>query len=213
MVKNTITYAVSHCCILCALTICLLGCAGHQPAPKHPDDICEIFLGNRQWYNSANDSFRRWGISIPVMMAIMYQESKFEADAKPPRTACLFILPGPRPSSAYGYSQALDETWKWYKQASGNAGADRDNFGDSIDFIGWYCDQSHIRCGISRDDAYNLYLAYHQGHGGFRRKAYQHKAWLRRIADTVRHRAGIYGRQLSLCESKFKRSRSCLWPF
>ena len=44
-------------------------------------------------------------------------------------------------------------------------GADRDDFNDAIDFIGWYNDQSSRRSKISKSDAYNLYLAYHEGQG------------------------------------------------
>jgi len=51
-------------------------------------------------------------------MAIIRQESSFQADAQPPRSRILWIIPGPRPSSAYGYSQALDGTWDWYRQAT-----------------------------------------------------------------------------------------------
>ena len=110
------------------------GCAGSELAPEDTDNLCEIFFKNKQWYLDADRASRKWGIPIPVLMAIMYQESKFEADARPPRTTCLFIFPGRRPSSAYGYSQAVDSTWEKYIQETENWGADRDDFGDSIDF-------------------------------------------------------------------------------
>jgi hypothetical protein len=148
------------------------------------------------------------------MMAIMHQESKYEAKAKPPRTTCLYIFPGPRPSSAFGYSQALDSTWENYKRSTGNRGADRDDFGDSIDFIGWYCNVSHKQCGIAKDDAYSMYLAYHEGQGGFNRKTYRKKTWLKQVASKVNSRAKTYQKQLARCESEFQRRRGCcLWPF
>jgi hypothetical protein len=147
-------------------------------------------------------------------MAVMHQESKFDAEAKPPRTTCLCIFPGPRPSSAYGYAQALDETWDKYKQETGNWGADRDNFADSIDFIGWYCNLSRKLCGISPNDAYSLYLAYHEGHNGFKRKTYKRKKWLQQVAGKVQRRAKTYTRQLASCKSEFQKGRGCcLWPF
>jgi hypothetical protein len=192
----------------------LCGCVCTPDAPQSPGDICDIFRENRDWYTRAYASYKRWGIPIPVMMAIMHQESKFEAKAKPPRTTCLCILPGPRPSSAYGYSQALDSTWEKYKQATGNRGADRDDFGDAIDFIGWYCYRSHIECGIAKNDAYSMYLAYHEGQGGFLRKTYRKKGWVRRVASQVRSRAEAYREQLAACEREFQKRRGCcLWPF
>ena len=200
--------------VLCIVTIHLCGCVGAQHAPRYPDNICEIFRENRAWYRSAHASYRRWGIPIPVTMAIMHQESKFEAKTKPPRTTCLCIFPGPRPSTAYGYSQALDETWDKYKRSAGNRGADRDDFSDAVDFIGWYCNISHTKCSIAKDDAYNLYLAYHEGHGGFSRKTYRKKAWLRRVAGKVGSKARIYEKQLASCQREFqKRGCCCLWPF
>lgn len=200
--------------VLCILTIHLSGCLGTQHAPRYPDNICEIFRENRAWYRSAHASYRRWGIPIPVTMAIMHQESKFEAKTKPPRTTCLCIFPGPRLSTAYGYSQALDETWDKYKRSAGNRGADRDDFSDAVDFIGWYCNISHTKCSIAKHDAYNLYLAYHEGHGGFHRKTYRKKAWLRQVAAKVGSRARIYEKQLASCQREFqKRGCCCLWPF
>ncbi len=200
--------------VLCIVTIYLPGCIGAQHVHRYQDNICEIFREKRAWYSSAHASYRRWGIPIPVMMAIIHQESRFEAKAKPPRTTCLCIFPGPRPSTAYGYSQALDETWEKYKRFTGNRGADRDDFGDAIDFIGWYCNMSHTRCRIARNDAYNLYIAYHEGQGGFLRKTYQKKGWLRRVAGKVGSRARMYEKQLASCEREFqKRGCCCLWPF
>jgi hypothetical protein len=200
--------------MLCIVTIHLPGCLGAQHVNRYQDNICEIFREKRSWYRSAHASYRRWGIPIPVMMAIVHQESRFDAKAKPPRTTCLCIFPGPRPSTAYGYSQALDETWEKYKQFTGNRGADRDDFGDSVDFIGWYCSVSHTRCGIARNDAYNLYIAYHEGHGGFLRKTYQKKEGLRRVASKVGSRTRMYEKQLASCEREFQeRGGCCLWPF
>lgn len=194
--------------------VCIGGCAGRNLAPNDPDNICTIFFENSYWYQSAEKAFAKWRIPIPVLMAIMHQESRYQADARPPRTTCLFIFPGPRPSSAYGYSQALDGTWKKYKQETGNWGADRDDFGDAIDFIGWYCLQSHKKCKIAVNDAYHMYLAYHEGQGGFSRKTYRTKKYLKKIARRVQQKAKRYSSRLRSCEKKLKeRGRCCLWPF
>ena len=164
------------------------------------NDICSIFEEKNGWYDDALDAQKEWGSPIPVMMAIMHQESRFRAKAKPPRKKIFGFIPGPRPSDAYGYSQALSGTWKEYKRSAGRYGADRDDFGDAIDFIGWYNYQSYKRSGIRRDDAYRLYLAYHEGHGGYNRGTYRKKSWLTDVARKVDNRAGSYGRRLQTCE-------------
>ena len=198
-------------CLLLGL-VGIYGCAGNHP-PENVDNICEIFRENPEWYDDALDSYNRWKIPIPVMMAILHQESRYVGDARPPRGTCLWIFPGPRPSSAYGYAQAKDETWEEYQDSVGSSFADRDDFGDAIDFVGWYCHFSSLKCGISKDDAYNLYLAYHEGRGGFNRKTYKAKPWLLKVAAKVRKRAGTYKSQLASCEKEFKSSGCCLWPF
>jgi len=203
---------ISVLSVLSLLILFFSGCAA-TPLPRHIDSACDIFMENGKWYKSARKSYEKWGIPIYIQMALLHQESKFEADARPPRTSCLWVFPGPRPSSAYGYAQAMDGTWKEYRRSTGKGGADRDNFADAVDFIGWYCDLSHKRCGISKLDAYHLYLAYHEGHGGFSRKTYMKKDWLLQVARKVEARAHRYEGQLSSCEGEFKRSGSCLWPF
>lgn len=201
--------------VLFVLSLILLlfsGCAT-PPPPRHIDDICDIFRENEKWYKSTRESYKKWGIPVYIQMALLHQESKFEADAQPPRTSCLWIFPGPRPSSAYGYAQAKDETWKEYRKSTGRGGADRDDFADAVDFVGWYCNLSHKRSGISKLDAYHLYLAYHEGHGGFSRKTYMKKDWLLQVARKVEARAHGYERQLASCEGEFRRRGFCLWPF
>jgi hypothetical protein len=113
----------------------------------------------------------KWKV-ISRKYVIIYHESGFDRKAQPPRKRFLWIFPGSRPSTAYGYSQALDTTWDFYRQDSGNHGADRDDFGDAIDFVGWYNYKSRKYCGIKPNDAYHLYLAYHEGHGGFNRRTF-----------------------------------------
>lgn len=172
--------------------------------PSQADNLCAIFREKDGWYKDAAKAKEAWGSPIPVMMAIMHQESRFVAKARPPRKKILGFIPGPRPSDAYGYSQAKKSTWKEYKRSSGNYGADRDDFGDAIDFIGWYNDQSKRRSGIAKTDAYRLYLAYHEGHGGFNRGSYRRKGWLQDVARKVQRRSGSYGGQLKSCEEELQ---------
>jgi hypothetical protein len=193
----------------------MCGCATTPNTPEQVDNICEIFRENKEWYRDAHTSYKRWGVSIPIIMAIVHQESRFTADAKPPRRTCLWIFPGPRLSSAYGYAQAGKEAWGQYQESTGNTGADRDDFRDAIDFVGWYCHMSHRKCGISKGDAYHLYLAYHEGHGGFNRKTYTNKKWLIAVARKVSGKANVYKSQLASCERELKKKPSCcfFWPF
>lgn len=189
---------------LFALTLATLlaGCSTSQPA--NIGNICAIFEEKDDWYEEAADAREEWGSPIPVMMAIMHQESRFHAKAKPPRKKILGFIPGFRPSNAYGYSQALDSTWDAYQRSAGRYGADRDDFGDAIDFIGWYNYQSHRSSGISRSNTYALYLAYHEGQGGYNRGTYRNKGWLIKVARKVERRANDYQSQLTGCEEKLK---------
>lgn len=179
--------------------------------PSNTDNICDIFDEKDDWYDDARKASEKWGTSIPVMMAIMHQESRFRSKARPPRTKILWVFPGPRPSSAYGYSQAKTSTWDWYKDKAGAWGADRDDFDDAIDFIGWYNSVSYKKNGIKRNDTYHLYLAYHEGHGGFNRRTYKKKKWLTDVAHKVSARAKRYDAQLKRCEKRLQSSG--WWPF
>jgi hypothetical protein len=185
--------------LLFLLVLALLAGCTTSP-PRNLNDVCDIFREKDGWYDDASDARDEWGTPIPVMMAMMHQESRFQAKARPPRKKILGFIPGPRPSSAYGYSQAKKSTWKEYKSSAGNYGADRDDFADAIDFIGWYNYKSHKRSGISRQDPYRLYLAYHEGHGGYNRRTYNSKPWLKDVARKVERRANTYQQQLTGCE-------------
>lgn len=185
-----------------ALLTLLAGCT--TSPPSNVNDICSIFREKDGWYHDAADARDEWGSPIAVMMAIMHQESRFVAKAQPPRKKILGFIPGPRPSDAYGYSQAKKATWKAYKRSAGNYGADRDDFADAVDFIGWYNHQSHKRNGINKADSYRLYLAYHEGHGGYSRGSYKSKGWLLDVARKVERRASSYSGQLKTCEEDLK---------
>ncbi len=170
------------------------------PPPSDVNNICHVFKQYPRWYKDSLDVQRRWRVPVPVQMAIIHQESKFNATAEPARTKILWVIPWDRPSTAYGYAQALRSTWALYKQSSGSALASRSSFSDGVDFIGWYANQAHRRAGINRDDAYSLYLAYHEGVGGYQRKTYLKKGWLMPVAHKVEARAQIYRAQLARCK-------------
>lgn len=188
------------------LGICLTaGLAGCVVAPpRQPDNLCAIFREKDDWYQDAKAAQARWGTPIAVQMAIMAQESGYREEIKPPRTRILWIIPWTRPSSAYGYTQALDSTWDWYLRDSGNGWADRDDFVDAADFVAWYVAKSHQMIGISKSDAFSQYLAYHEGQTGFKRKSYAGKDWLIDTAYRVAARAERYARQLNGCREELE---------
>ena len=110
-----------------------------------------------------------------------HQESRFVDDAQPERDWFLGFIPLPRRSSAYGYAQAQDPVWGEYLEQTSRFSADRDDFADAIDFIGWYTDGSQKRLKLSKWDAYGQYLAYHEGRGGYSRGSYKKKPWHQNI--------------------------------
>ncbi|MDT0634239.1 transglycosylase SLT domain-containing protein [Spectribacter hydrogenooxidans] len=181
------------------LSLCLWLSACAVAPPRQPDNLCAIFHEKDGWYDDAHAAEKRWGTPIPVQMAIIFQESAYQQDVRPPRTRLLWVIPWTRPSSAYGYTQALDSTWAWYQRDSGNSWADRDDFEDAVDFVAWYVNQSHRQIGIARNDAYSQYLAYHEGQNGFKRRTWANKKWLINVAYRVSARADRYTRQLAGC--------------
>lgn len=178
----------------------LVGCA--TPPPRDVNNLCSIFRQYPDWHRATRRVYTHWKVPVTVQMAIMHQESKFDAYARPPRTKLLWIIPWKRPSTAYGYAQALDGTWAIYKHSCGGIFASRHSFEDGVDFIGWYASQAYQRAGIRPNNTYALYLAYHEGVGGYQRKSYLGKPWLIRVAHKVSAREQIYRAQLASCSSK-----------
>ncbi len=135
-------------------------------------------------------------------MAVIYQESSFRARARPPRRKFLWILPGRRLSSAYGYAQVLDGTWQQFVRDADRPDAARYRFDDVAHFVGWYGTEIERLTGIDRDDPYRLYLAYHEGPGGYRRGSHKKKQWLLKVARKVESRAHRYQRQYDDCKDR-----------
>jgi len=162
-------------------------------------NLCNIFQTNPQWKSYAEKTKDKWGVPVSLQLSFIKQESSFNRTARPPRQKVLGLIPGLRPSSAYGYSQALDGTWEEYKQSTGNYNADRKNFADASDFIGWYVDGSYRLLKIEKTDVYNHYLAYHEGKGGFQKKSYNKKKWLLDVAKKVENQAKEYSDQIKKC--------------
>jgi hypothetical protein len=184
--------------LLLAILVSLINACSVTP-PPNKENICSLFREKDDWYEAAFATEQKWGVPIPVQMAIMFQESSFIADARPP-----FDPTRTSQSTAFGYAQAKDETWDHFLSHSHRFSGDRDNFADATDFIGWYCDLSNQKLHLSKWDANNLYLAYHEGHGGYQRHSFLSKSWLMITAKKVAQRANNYRYQLSRCEREFK---------
>jgi hypothetical protein len=174
--------------LLSALAACSSG-GGRDVRPSDVADACAIFRDNPHWVKPTADAARRWGAPPEVKLAIIWRESTFRRDARPPG----------RVSSAYGYSQAIDGTWDWYRRETGNRRADRTEYEDAIDFVGWYMAKTRSMNGLSPHDAFNQYLAYHEGHTGYKRGDWRGKPFLIRAASQVDQQARRYREQLRRC--------------
>lgn len=187
------------------LALMLLTACATTP-PKNPNNLCKIFEANRSWYKSAVATEKKWGVPVQVPMAMMYQESSFEAGAKPARNYTFFgLIPWGRKSSAYGYSQALDGTWQHYIEDTGRRWGDRADFADAMDFMGWYIDKSYRYNKVSKSDAYHQYLNYHDGWGGYKKKTWEKKPWLTKVARKVEKRSNRYKAQYAICKDDLSR--------
>ena len=182
------------------LLMVLAGCGGGPGlSTRALDNACHIAAEKPKYMRAMERTERRWSVPVHVQMATIYQESKFERKARTPHRYALGVIPMGRISSAYGYAQALEGTWDDYQSEVGGRFARRDRITDATDFMGWYMSKSEERNGISKTDARNQYLAYHEGHAGYARGSYNGKGWLLRVSDEVAARAALYQAQLSTC--------------
>jgi len=193
---------------MAVFTLLLVGCA--TAPPKKQSNLCDIFREKPSWYDDALDMEEEWGTPIHVAMAFIKQESSYIHDARPPKDYLLGFIPWGRVSSAYGYAQAQDPAWSDFQKAT-NHGGSRTNFDDSIMFVGWYTNETQRQLKVSKWDAYNQYLAYHEGRGGFKRKTHNQKPSLLKVARKVEQQAKTYGWQLKQCREELDDNRS--WFF
>lgn len=189
--------------ILAAVIVASSCTTGRDAPPSTVLDACRMQVERPHWFRAMRQTEAKWGVPIPVQLATIARESSFVADARPMRTErrwIFFTREVPR-SSAFGYAQAIDGTWDWYLRENGRRRGDRANFADASDFIGWYMHTNLRRNGVPLHDAYNQYLAYHEGHSGFARRSYNGKAWLPPVARDVQNWANRYDNQLRTCPS------------
>ena len=173
--------------------------------PKNTANSCSIFNERYLWYKHAKKTEKKWGTPIYLQLAIIKMESSFDWLAKPPRKKLFKIVPYKRPSSSFGYSQAVKGTWKQYKEETGNKLATRTRFKDSVDFIGWYTNKSEKILKISKNDAFRQYLAYHEGWGNY--KNYKNNQKVIILAKKVSNQANKYRSQLKKCQKKLNKNK------
>ena len=180
----------------------LTGCSS---IPSNTANSCSIFNERYLWYKYAKKTEQKWGTPIYIQLAIIKMESDFDWLAKPARQKIFKVIPYKRPSSSFGYSQAVKGTWEQYKKETGNKLATRARFKDSVDFIGWYTSKSETILKISKQDAFKQYLAYHEGWGNF--KHYKKNKKVIGLAKKVEKQSNIYKKQLLSCSNSLNKNK------
>ena len=187
----------------------LQGCVS---TPTYAGNACSIFDEKYFWFKAAKKSSKKWNVPIATLMSIINQESAFKKYAKTPRKKLFGFIPLlRRESSSLGYSQATKGSWEHYKKVTGKKFVTRIRFKDSVDFVGFYIDQTNSELGISKKDTFSQYLAYHEGWNGYRKKTYKKKTKLLKTASKVEKQAQTYNSQLSKCMSKLDRNKYILF--
>ena len=173
--------------------------------PKNTSDSCSIFNERYLWYKYTKRTEQKWGTPIYFQLAIIKMESDFDWLAKPERQKIFKVIPYKRPSSSFGYSQAVKGTWDQYKKETNNKLATRARFRDSVDFIGWYTDKTEKLLKISKKDVYRQYLAYHEGWGNY--KNYKNNQKVIILAKKVTEQANKYRNQLKKCQKRLNKNK------
>ena len=173
--------------------------------PKNTADGCSIFSERYLWYKHAKKAEQKWGTPIYIQLAFIKMESDFDWLARPERLKIFKVIPYRRPSSSFGYSQAVKGTWKQYKEETNNQLATRTRFKDSVDFIGWYTNKTEKILKISKKDAFRQYIAYHEGCNNY--KNYKKKQKVILLAKKVQQQSDKYKSQLNKCSKSLNRKK------
>lgn len=186
--------------ILLTVLAAVASCAS---APSQINNVCAVFDQRDGWFDNWHSAAKKaesaYGIPMPILMATVRKESGFEARARPARTKLFGVIPWSRPSTAYGFSQALDGTWQQYQQETGKFSARRTSFADAVDFVGWYHSKSVSINGVARNDAYALYLNYYFGWTAYGRGDWRSSKGMRDYARQTAEMAERYQAQLAGC--------------
>ena len=181
--------------------------AACSSVPKYPQNACKIFGERYLWYKHAKKSSQTYDVPTHIILAFINKESGFNQWAKPKRQKLFKIIPYKRPSSSFGYSQAVNKTWELYKTESGNSLALRTRFKDSVMFVGWYINKTHKINKIPKNDSYRQYLNYYLGWGSYSKKTYKTDKKAIILAKNVQKQSNIYKNQLRECQKKLDKKR------
>jgi hypothetical protein len=187
------------------LILIVISISACSSIPQNTSNSCSIFNERYLWYKHVKNTEKKWGTPIYVQLAIIKMESDFDWLAKPPRKKLFKVIPFKRPSSSFGYSQAVKGTWEQYKNETGNKLATRARFKDSVDFIGWYTDKTESILKISKKDAFRQYLAYHEGWGAY--KNYRNNQKVIGLAKKVKKQSDEYRSQLKKCQKRLNKNK------
>ena len=188
-----------------SLIFLIISISACSSIPQNTSNSCSIFNERYLWYKHAKKTEKKWGTPIYVQLAIIKMESDFDWLAKPQRLKLFKVIPFKRPSSSFGYSQAVKGTWEQYKNETGNKLATRARFKDSVDFIGWYTDKTESLLKISKKDAFRQYLAYHEGWSGY--KNYKNNQKVIGLAKKVEKQSKKYKSQMKKCQKKLNKNK------
>ena len=173
--------------------------------PSNTSNSCSIFNERYLWFKHVKKTEKKWGTPIYLQLAIIKMESNFDWLAKPPRQKLFKVIPYKRPSSSFGYSQAVKGTWEQYKNETGNKLATRTRFKDSVDFIGWYTNKTNSILKISKNDVFKQYVAYHEGWGNY--KNYKKNKKIIDLAKRVEKQSDLYKKQLLECQNQLNKNK------
>jgi len=188
--------------IILIFFLLLNGCSS---IPSNTTNSCLIFDERYLWYKHTKKVEKKWGTPIYIQLAIVKMESGFDWLAKPPRQKIFKVIPFKRPSSSFGYSQAVKGTWEQYKKETGNKLATRARFKDSVDFIGWYTNKTESILKIPKKDAFKQYIAYHEGWGNY--KFYKKNKKVIELAKKVEKQSNTYKKQLLKCKNLLNKNK------
>jgi hypothetical protein len=172
-----------------ALAACAPPRQAEAPSAPPANATCALLAAHKGWAEALASAQARWETPPPTLLAVVRQESNFQVEKQTP------------PLAPYGYAQADARTWSAYRSAVKRPHADRANFADAVDFIGWYFAATRARTNADyRRNLDTHYLAYSRGQN----RPGKASAAARRNAAKVVGYAKAYEKDLAACPPKLK---------
>jgi len=78
-----------------AVLLLILGSCGAREgsAPRNLEDACSIVTERPHYVRAFQQAEQKWGVEPHILMAMIYQESKFISDNRPPHQFALGVIP------------------------------------------------------------------------------------------------------------------------